>query len=605
MKRPILLIIIVLLASNLLQAQERAIARGAEPGELYLTSFWYGIYHGSPPYYDTLRTAVYRITNHGENVSIQYDVDYFSDDYTIPGSVMQPLFIMADATPGVLYNRRSYSKNYYTHTQLWVSFDYGKNWVFREENMGANGCISSYKEGVIYKGTTDDEVFISNDYANTWDVLPTQYSVFFRAGHTEEYFGECEFIALGLNEFYYTHDCYQNYELLIIGSEFSAGMSGFFPDVYRGNIEGEVFIHSWFYLYKFRVSFSADTAHTFRHVYVNDDYQWQNSLFDKNQLLFMSDREPGVFYILNLLQIEDVNPGGFHLKLCIHYYRDYGETLVDVYCHDINKNYPIETCESVTDLASEKQGNNSVLLTWMAPGSDLTIDGYRVYRNHHLLNEELLTDTFYLDENLSSGEYNYNVLTFYTSGCISEISNIVSESVEEEEICEAINDLTSEIVNENNILLIWSVPISDLEIEGYNVFRNNTLLTDVLLAATSYLDENLTSGNYEYYVVAYYANACVSDSSNHVVEIIGLGINDFADGISIYPNPTTGQLTIESGQLTIENVTFFDALGRNIFVYPKDEENIITIDISQLKVGIYFVHIQTITGITVKKILKY
>jgi len=343
MKQILLFLTLFLATTTISHAQNRAIARGAEPGELYLTTFWYGIYGSwGPPYYNTLRTAVYHITENGKKVTIQYDVDYFADYYTTPSSVMQPQYILADATPGVLYAKRVYTKNYYDYTQLWVSFDYGESWELREENIGAIGYTSSYKEGVIYRGEYE-KVFISNNYANTWSNLPTLYSIFFQAGHTEEYFEACEFISLGLNEFFYTNDCYQDFEHLILSTEHASGeMPGFFPDVYRGSKEGEVYIHSWFSGYKYKASFSANTGHTFRHVYVNEDYQWQNSLFNKNQLLFMSDREEGVFYILNLIEEKDIDPWGWHLKLCVHYYRDYGETLVDVYCHDINKNYENE-----------------------------------------------------------------------------------------------------------------------------------------------------------------------------------------------------------------------------------------------------------------------
>jgi hypothetical protein len=53
----------------------------------------------------------------------------------------------------------------------------------------------------------------------------------------------------------------------------------------------------------------------------------------------MSDREPGVFYIIHRYEIEVFNPRGWYNKYCIEYYRDYGETLVDTYCHDITKDY--------------------------------------------------------------------------------------------------------------------------------------------------------------------------------------------------------------------------------------------------------------------------
>jgi len=149
MKRIVLFLLILLIISNLSFSQNRRITRGAEYGELYLTSSWYGVYNPVMPwYYDTLQTAVYRITENGKKLTIQYDADYFAN----PEIVMQPQHISADATSGVLYNKSNYSKNSDTYTALWVSFDYGKNWVFREEGIGSERYYSSNFDGYIFRG---------------------------------------------------------------------------------------------------------------------------------------------------------------------------------------------------------------------------------------------------------------------------------------------------------------------------------------------------------------------------------------------------------------------------------------------------------------------
>ena len=123
--------------------------------------------------------------------------------------------------------------------------------------------------------------------------------------------------------------------MIPIKEEFVFGyVSGRFPDVFRGGLPGEVYIDSWFPDMTFKVSFSADTGRTFRHVYVSEPFH-PNAL----KPWFMSDREPGVFYIIQWHQVEDTDPWGWHSKFCISYYRDYGETLVDTYCHDVPKGY--------------------------------------------------------------------------------------------------------------------------------------------------------------------------------------------------------------------------------------------------------------------------
>jgi hypothetical protein len=73
--------------------------------------------------------------------------------------------------------------------------------------------------------------------------------------------------------------------------------------------------------------------------------------------------------------------------------------------------------------------------------------------------------------------------------------------------------------------------------------------------------------------------------------------------LSLYPNPTDGQLTIDNGELTIENVEIFDVLGRLCHVETRHATSL-QLDISHLPSGIYFVKIKTETGIITKKIVK-
>jgi len=86
--------------------------------------------------------------------------------------------------------------------------------------------------------------------------------------------------------------------------------------------------------------------------------------------------------------------------------------------------------------------------------------------------------------------------------------------------------------------------------------------------------------------------------------------------INVYPNPTTGQLTIsfaelaptgaavDNGQLTIKSVEVFDVLGKKQLSIVNCQLSIEKMDISDLSNGVYFVKIETETGIITKKIIK-
>jgi hypothetical protein len=100
----------------------------------------------------------------------------------------------------------------------------------------------------------------------------------------------------------------------------------------------------------------------------------------------------------------------------------------------------------------------------------------------------------------------------------------------------------------------------------------------------------------------------VSDSSNHVAETIELGVKELKEleGVRVFPNPTTGELTIDNGELTINNVGIFDVYSKKL-----SSHHLITssshhlINISHLSAGIYFVQIGTEQGLITKKVVKY
>jgi len=76
-----------------------------------------------------------------------------------------------------------------------------------------------------------------------------------------------------------------------------------------------------------------------------------------------------------------------------------------------------------------------------------------------------------------------------------------------------------------------------------------------------------------------------------------------ATSLQVYPNPTTGELIIDNGQWTIDNVEVFDVYGRAVGAYPCGRLKT-TINISHLSAGIYFVKIRTEQDEVVRKVVK-
>lgn len=73
----------------------------------------------------------------------------------------------------------------------------------------------------------------------------------------------------------------------------------------------------------------------------------------------------------------------------------------------------------------------------------------------------------------------------------------------------------------------------------------------------------------------------------------------------IYPNPTKDFINIKSA-LEINKIQLFDIRGKLLFMkeYQKTYQEQITIDLSYLKGGVYYLHLITSEGIAARKIIK-
>jgi len=121
----------------------------------------------------------------------------------------------------------------------------------------------------------------------------------------------------------------------------------------------------------------------------------------------------------------------------------------------------IGSCESVSNLSSEKINNNTILLKWTKPETSLQVEGYHVFRNNLLQNSVLLTDMVYLDENLPNGAYAYYVVAHYTNGCVADSSNHVKVEI----------DLGVEGVKELGGVMVWPNPAFTtvtIEVENFS-----------------------------------------------------------------------------------------------------------------------------------------
>lgn len=94
--------------------------------------------------------------------------------------------------------------------------------------------------------------------------------------------------------------------------------------------------------------------------------------------------------------------------------------------------------------------------------------------------------------------------------------------------------------------------------------------------------------------------------TGYKINVAVLGVSELiAQSVDMYPNPAVSELSL-NGLAThaIETVAIYDANGSKVLERSTNDYNAITMNISELNGGIYFVHLSSAEGVAVKKFVK-
>ena len=164
---------------------------------------------------------------------------------------------------------------------------------------------------------------------------------------------------------------------------------------------------------------------------------------------------------------------------------------------------------------------------------------------------------------------------------------------------------------EYGAFLAWDAPTVTTYLDHFNVYRveainkNEEPIAEILYDGTTHYEffENLVDnqgGGYLYWITSIYIKGDEKcESTEEVVSIIVTDIEEnAAENISVYPNPTNGQLNVNGNGMM--HITMSNLLGQSMLETTANGST--TLDLSRYESGMYLIRIETESGITVQKI---
>jgi hypothetical protein len=253
--------------------------------EIYINGDWYLNYEG-------YHYAIFRSIDNGENITIQYE--YINPSPSGVMSVERPL---GDAQPGVLYN-------YHFYKDLWISYDYGVNWVIQDDTGWFNKYASGRIPGEVFKLSQPYEgiqkLFYSTDYGanyilkndSCWgskiDVGLNEGEVFILKSPT---------IPVLNLELMRSFDYGVSIDTIHIDTTISGlYLAGHFPYIIRGAYPGELYLVTWHLPSNYKIYFSTDYGNNFTLRYISDYID-----FFYYSVHFTAGRTPGSFYVIRAM----------------------------------------------------------------------------------------------------------------------------------------------------------------------------------------------------------------------------------------------------------------------------------------------------------------
>jgi hypothetical protein len=158
---------------------------------------------------------------------------------------------------------------------------------------------------------------------------------------------------------------------------------------------------------------------------------------------------------------------------------------------------------------------------------------------------------------------------------------------------------------------IFSIPIATITLSGMVLSANPSSSTytwincATLLPVSGEISQSFTPAvNGTYASIVTNADGCSDTSGCFVYELIGLDALNISD-IEIHPNPTDGMLNVHANfDLSTSKISLCNTFGKKIEISPNISGPTVTVAISHLSSGIYFLEVDTASEKYIFRIVK-
>ena len=259
--------------------------------------------------------------------------------------------------------------------------------------------------------------------------------------------------------------------------------------------------------------------------------------------------------------------------------------------------YPYTShCYPIQNL-SLNENEDEKTLTWEAPEQG-TPASYKVYINGQLVSENgtALSYDFSTEEKAFTAE----VIAVYKDGKTSVgVAKLFGEA-DDYVTVEAPRNLAAAPTSTSSIRLTWS---SAAYATSYNVYRDNAFVKNV--TAANYTDEGLEYDTEYCYTVTSVLEDQESEHTEAVcVKTLGESLTELESSFLLFPNPANDRLFIIA-EVEIEEIIVYTITGVIVGQQTTDNrQQSLSIDLSGLNAGIYFIKINTNQGEVIKRFIK-